>query len=92
MNFIFQVRLPTDEVHEDWLKSEAYSQSLREIADHYGIFDDLFKHGYFVPRMALRVNFPYDKEQVTPVYSGNRLYAKDVSLFSIILFRKTKRK
>ena len=48
------------------------------IADYYGLFDDLFKHGYFVPRVPLQVNYPYDAEQVTPVYSGNRLYAKDV--------------
>ena len=49
------------------------------IADHYGLFDDLFKHGYFIPRIPLQVNYPYDNEQVTPVYCGNRLYAKDVN-------------
>jgi hypothetical protein len=25
------------------------------------------------------VNYPYDNDQMTPVYSGNRLYAKDVN-------------
>jgi hypothetical protein len=49
------------------------------IADHYGLFDDLFKHGYFIPRIPLHVNYPYDNDQVTPVFSGNRLYAKDVN-------------
>ncbi len=49
------------------------------IADHYGLFDDLFKHGYFIPRLPLHVNYPYDNDQVTPVYNGNRLYAKDVN-------------
>lgn len=49
------------------------------IANHYGLFDDLFKHGYFIPRIPLHVNYPYDNDQVTPVYSGNRLYAKDVN-------------
>ena len=49
------------------------------IADHYGLFDDLFQHGYFIPRIPLHVNYPFDNEQVTPVYSGNRLYAKDVN-------------
>jgi large subunit ribosomal protein L38 len=50
------------------------------IANHYGLFDDLFKHGYFIPRIPLHVNYPYNNDQVTPVYSGNRLYAKDVKL------------
>jgi hypothetical protein len=74
----FQVRIPLDEVREDWLSSGYYSDSLRMIAEYYGLFDDLFKHGYFIPRVPLHVNYPYDAEQVTPVYSGNRLYAKDV--------------
>ncbi len=25
------------------------------------------------------MNYPYDNDQMTPVYSGNRLYAKDVN-------------
>ncbi len=77
--FFFKVRLPIDEVHNDWLSSKHFSTNLRMIADHYGLFDDLFKHGYFIPRIPLHVNYPYDNDQVTPVYSGNRLYAKDVN-------------
>jgi hypothetical protein len=75
----FKVRLPIDEVHNDCLSSKHFSTNLRMIADHYGLFDDLFKHGYFIPRIPLHVNYPYDNDQVTPVYSGNRLYAKDVN-------------
>ncbi|CAF1651333.1 unnamed protein product [Rotaria magnacalcarata] len=37
------------------------------------------QHGYFIPRIPLNVNYPYDNDQVTPIYSGNRLYAKDPS-------------
>jgi len=77
------VRLPLDEVHEDWLTSRHFSENLRAISEHYGIFDDLFKYGYFVPRLPLQINYPYDNEQVTPVYSGNRLYANDVNQYLI---------
>ena len=72
------VRLPIDEVREDWLASKDHGDNLRAIAEHYGLFDDLFKHGYFIPRLPLHVNYPFNDEQVTPVYSGNRLYARDV--------------
>ncbi|CAF3979326.1 unnamed protein product [Rotaria magnacalcarata] len=77
--FPTKVRLPIDEVHDDWLSSRSFSENLRMIADHYGLFDDLFKRGYFIPRIPLNVNYPYDNDQVTPIYSGNRLYAKDAS-------------
>ncbi|CAF1119561.1 unnamed protein product [Rotaria sp. Silwood1] len=73
------LRLPIDEVHNDWLSSKYFSENLRMIADHYGLFNDLFKHGYFIPRIPLHINYPYSNDQVTPVYSGNRLYAKDAS-------------
>ena len=73
------VRLSMDEVYEESLSSQHYFEQLRAIAEHYGLFDDMFKHGYFIPRIPLHVNYPYDKDQVTPVYSGNRLYARDVS-------------
>ncbi|CAF3728779.1 unnamed protein product [Adineta steineri] len=73
------LRIPLDEVHDDWLSSQEFSDNLHMIANHYGIFDDLFKHGHFIPRIPLHVNYPYNNDQVTPVYSGNRLYAKDAS-------------
>ena len=72
------VRLPLDEVRDNWLGSKHYADNLQAIADHYGLSDDLFKHEYFIPRLPLQVNYPFADEQVNPVYSGNRLYAKDV--------------
>ena len=77
------VRVPLDEVREDWLSSAVFSKNLYTIANHYGLFDDLFKHGYFYPRIPLNINYPYENEQVTPVYCGNRLYAKDVRRFDM---------
>ena len=72
------VRIPIDEVREDWLSSSQFSENLGMIANHYGLFDDLFKQGYFVPRFPLQIHYPFNDEQITPVYNGNRLYAKDV--------------
>lgn len=71
------LRIPIDEVREDWLSSSQFSENLGMIADHYGLFDDLFKQGYFVPRFPLQIHYPFNDEQITPVYNGNRLYAKD---------------
>ncbi|XP_053947609.1 39S ribosomal protein L38, mitochondrial [Anastrepha ludens] len=44
---------------------------LRVIADHYGIFDDLFGLAYFVPRIALNVQYQLDDNTLSPVYNGN---------------------
>ena len=76
--FFDLVRLPIDQVHDDSLLSRHYFEQLRTIAEHYGLFNDLFKHGYFIPRIPLHVHYPYEKDQITPVYSGNRLYASDM--------------
>ncbi|XP_067641820.1 large ribosomal subunit protein mL38 [Eurosta solidaginis] len=44
---------------------------LRVIADHYGIFDDLFGLAYFVPRTELNIQYQFDDDTFSIVYNGN---------------------
>lgn len=43
-----------DEVDREY-RATTGQYDLRVIADHYGIFDDLFGLAYFVPRVALDI-------------------------------------
>ncbi|CAF0913965.1 unnamed protein product [Didymodactylos carnosus] len=73
------LQLPLDEVRQDFVNSSIARLTVHTIAEHYNIYQDLFKHGYFIPQIMLNIVYPYQNDEVTPVFSGNRLYAKDAS-------------
>lgn len=65
-----------DEVKRDWFKTSGPFQA-RDIADHYGIFNDLFgKFAFFVPRIHLSIKYKLQNDEYCPVYFGNRIYAE----------------
>ncbi|KAL3860403.1 hypothetical protein ACJMK2_010528 [Sinanodonta woodiana] len=64
--------IPVNEVQSERF-SESGGQYIKDVADHYGIFRDLFSGAYFYPQVDLNVNYDYDEESVTPVYQGNIL-------------------
>lgn len=43
-----------DKVRQDWVEYEGQFQ-LKSIATHYGIYEQLFGHAYFLPRVALDI-------------------------------------
>lgn len=43
-----------DEVKRDWLATSGQFH-IRDLAKHFGIFQDLFGSAYFVPRVTLNV-------------------------------------
>ena len=62
---------------EEWHK-ESMPHHVRQIADHYGIFHDMFDGAYFHPVAPLEVAFDYCEESVTPVCYGNIIPAAEV--------------
>ncbi|XP_070491328.1 large ribosomal subunit protein mL38 [Chironomus tepperi] len=68
-----KLEINLDEVKVDWFKT-AGPFHIRKIAEHYGIYDDLFgKYAYFVPRVFLDIKFPINEDTFYPVYSGNKV-------------------
>jgi large subunit ribosomal protein L38 len=62
-----------DEIKSDWLKT-AGPFHIRKIADHYGIYNDLFgKFAYFVPRVHMNIKFNLSNDEFLPVHHGNRV-------------------
>lgn len=62
------------EVRNEWFKTSG-PHHIRDVADHYGIFNDLFgKYAYFVPRVNLSIKYKVSDDEFCPVYFGNRIY------------------
>ncbi|GBN48578.1 39S ribosomal protein L38, mitochondrial [Araneus ventricosus] len=65
-------------VKKEWSDSDGL-EALRNVADHYGIFSDMYQHGYFTPHVPLTIRYDYDDDYVSPVHSGNILQASEVT-------------
>lgn len=68
---------------EKW-QNEKGPSHLRTIAEHYGIFDDLFGSAFFYNTNPLTVCYDYDEEFVTPVYYGNKIPPAEVRTLFVI--------
>lgn len=70
------MEIDLDETKSEWLKT-AGPFHIRRIAEHYGIYDDLFgKYAFFTPRVNLDIKF-LNEDVMCPVYHGNRLKPSD---------------
>ncbi|XP_033466785.1 large ribosomal subunit protein mL38 [Epinephelus lanceolatus] len=63
-------KIPLDRVQETWEKRAAPFH-IKRVADHYGVFRDLFPMAYFLPHVPLRIC--YGQDNSGQVYYGNRL-------------------
>lgn len=48
------VAIDLEKVDEDWTKSSGPYQ-IKDIANHYGIYEHLFGDAYFIPRVFLTI-------------------------------------
>lgn len=65
--------IPLIDVEKDWRKESA-ARHIQTVAEHYGIYQDMFDGDYFTPVVNLYVCYDYDDDLVTPVYYGNRIF------------------
>lgn len=65
-----------ERVQETWEESSAPFH-IKRLAEHYGIFRDLFPRAYFLPLVLLRVC--YGQDISGQVHYGNRLTPTEVS-------------
>uniref|UniRef100_A0A8D0DD77 Large ribosomal subunit protein mL38 n=1 Tax=Sander lucioperca TaxID=283035 RepID=A0A8D0DD77_SANLU len=63
-------KIPLDKVQETWEKSSGPFH-IKRLADHYGVFRDLFPMAYFLPQVSLRIG--YGQDNTGQVHYGNRL-------------------
>ncbi|GJQ84260.1 putative DNA helicase [Trypoxylus dichotomus] len=78
-----QLLLNLDEVQDEWLHTEGPSH-IKVIADHYGIYQDLFGDAFFMPRVPLKVTFASDVD--LPVYYGNTIKPSEATERPSVLY------
>lgn len=67
------LQVDLDKVKEEWLLSGAVFNDIYKSAELYGIYEDLFRHGYFDPCVELEVAYSLDNDMMAPVYRGNMI-------------------
>ncbi|XP_025116001.1 39S ribosomal protein L38, mitochondrial-like [Pomacea canaliculata] len=80
------LKLDLETVKEKW-QNEKGPSHLRTIAEHYGIFDDLFGSAFFYNTNPLTVCYDYDEEFVTPVYYGNKIPPAEAAVHPFIDYK-----
>lgn len=69
------VKISLDRVQETWEKNSGPFH-IKRVAEHYGVFRDLFPKAYFVPQVPLRIY--YSQDNSGQVHYGNRLTPSEV--------------
>jgi large subunit ribosomal protein L38 len=82
-SFNFTVQVPLKEVKEEWLKT-AGPLHIRRVAEHYGVYDDLFGDAFFTPRVKLDIHYELTDESYLPVHRGNVIKPSEVVFGSIM--------
>ena len=71
------VEIPLEAVRDSW-QSEWGPLHKRALAEHHGIYRDLFNDAYFIPVVDMKVLYDYDDEFVTPIHLGNSILPSEV--------------
>ncbi|XP_007560969.1 large ribosomal subunit protein mL38 [Poecilia formosa] len=64
------LKISLDRVQETWEKTSG-PLHIKKLADHYGVFRDLFPMAYFRPQVTLRISYSQDSDR--QVHYGNQL-------------------
>ncbi|XP_032430316.1 large ribosomal subunit protein mL38 [Xiphophorus hellerii] len=64
------LKIPLDRVQETWEKTGG-PFDIKKLADHYGVFRDLFPMAYFLPQVTLHISYSQDTDG--QVHYGNQL-------------------
>ncbi|XP_013907053.1 PREDICTED: 39S ribosomal protein L38, mitochondrial [Thamnophis sirtalis] len=64
------LQIPLDDVKAEWERTSGPYHKQR-LAEHHGLYRDLFDNAMFVPRVLLKVEYNQDENYVMPVYYGN---------------------
>ncbi|XP_012224720.1 large ribosomal subunit protein mL38 [Linepithema humile] len=67
-----------EKAREDWLQSNGSFHTHR-IADHYGVYKDLYGDAYFMPTVPLNINYELENDKLVKVYTGNVIKPSEAS-------------
>jgi large subunit ribosomal protein L38 len=81
---VYTVVIPLEKTKETWWETSGPHQ-VRQVAQHYGVFDHLFGDAYFTPRTSLNISYSQNDDTVAPVFYGNVLKPSEVSMTYLII-------
>lgn len=70
--------IPLEEISAEWLVTNG-PKEVKRIADHYGVYKDLYGEAYFYPVTRMNVAYKLADDEYAHVYYGNPLKASEVS-------------
>jgi len=65
------LQVEMSEVREEWINSGEVFTDIFNAAELYGVYEDLYNHGYFHPCLLLDIAYVDEDDVMTPVYRGN---------------------
>ncbi|XP_077502781.1 mitochondrial ribosomal protein L38 [Amblyomma americanum] len=79
------LKIQCEKARQEWRKTYA-PMHVKEVADHYGVFRDLYEFGFFHPVIPVDVLYEYDAEYFTPVHYGNIILPSEAAKAPTVLF------
>lgn len=83
------VPLNLDEARKIWLDT-CSPLHVRRIADHYGIFRDLYGDAFFLPVVPLDINYRVGDDTFIKVYNGNVVKSAEANQLPNIEYKAEK--
>lgn len=81
-----RLMISLDEVKNVWNQLDA-PQHIKRIANHYGVFQDLFGDAYFYPVLPVTIEYQFASEMVAKVYTGNVVKPKEAETKPHVSYR-----
>lgn len=88
LNKIITVTIDLEEVKNDWQQT-CGPYHIRNIANHYSVYEHLFGYAYFIPRIPMKILYNVTDDEQAPVYYGNVIKPTDASKQPIVEFDST---
>lgn len=70
-----RLEVDIEKVESEWFKTSG-PHHIRRIAEHFRVFEHLFGAAYFIPRVALHINYAHE-DSLIPVFFGNLLKPRE---------------
>jgi len=74
-----------DVVRKQWVESGSVFKEIYNAAELYGLYEDLYDHGYFTPCTMLDVKYRF-KDVLVPVYRGNVVKPREADIAPLVTF------
>lgn len=70
--------LDEEHIRECRYHQTTWSKDSKNVAQHHGIYRDLFDDAYFYPQFPLKVSYEFDDDMVTAICNGNTMTPSEV--------------